>query len=350
MFLLPPELAHNIAVFVLSNDWLPYNQKFTDRKLETEIAGLKFRNPVGMAAGFDKNAECISGLMHQNFGFVEVGTVTPIPQKGNQKPRMFRFIKDEAVINRLGFNNKGIEIFSQKLRQWKYSKLGVNELIVGANIGKNKQSPNDASDYLKCFERVCGLCDYVTINISSPNTPGLRDIQKKETLELLVKQLSDRRNELANKLAITTPLFLKISPDETDEALSDIAEIALSGKIEGVILSNTTVNKDHISEGFAEKHSQGGLSGKPLLDRSTLALRKFYKLTGGKVPLIGVGGISSAEDAYAKIRAGASLVQIYTALIYKGFSLVNQINKGLVQLLEKDGFMSIKEAVGADVK
>lgn len=347
--MLPPEAAHNIAIFVLRNDWLPYDQKFVDKKLETTVAGLKFRNPVGIAAGFDKNAECISGLMHRNFGFVEVGTVTPAPQKGNEKPRMFRLPKYEAVINRLGFNNEGVEVFSQRLRQWKYSKIRINDLIVGANIGKNKNSPNDASDYLKCFEKVYGLCDYITINISSPNTPGLREIQKKEVLEMLVTQLSERRDELAGKFSFKTPLFLKISPDENDETLNDIADIVLKGGIDGVILTNTTVKKDNITiETFAEKHAQGGLSGKPLFERSTEVLKQFYKVTEGKIPLIGVGGISSAEDAYLKIRAGASLVQIYTALIYKGFSLVNEVNKGLVELLERDGFMSIKEAVGVD--
>ncbi len=349
MFLFPAEFSHNLAIFALENELVPDQAKYCNKKLEISIAGLNFRNPVGLAAGFDKNANCIGNLMRQNFGFVEVGTVTPIPQEGNPKPRLFRLTEDEAIINRLGFNNKGVEIFSQRLRQWKFGNFLANDFLVGANIGKNKNSPNDASDYLTCLEKVCGLCDYITVNISSPNTPNLRELQKKENLENLVKPLLKRRDEITKKLSVKCPIFIKISPDEDDEGFNNIAQVCLENNVEGVIISNTTIKRNlGKNKAFADKHQQGGLSGKPLFSISNKALSKFYKITEGKIPIIGVGGIASAEDAYKKIRLGASVVQLYSSLIYQGFSLVNEINRGLVELLEKDGFRNIKDAVGVD--
>ena len=351
IFLLPPEAAHRLSIWSLKKNLIPDAKVYTDKALESEVFGLDFKNPVGLAAGFDKNAECIEELQRQNFGFVEVGTVTPQAQEGNNKPRIFRLRNKQANINRLGFNNEGIELFSQKLRQWKYSTLGEKEITLGANIGRNKNSPNNASDYVSCMERVYGLCDYLTINISSPNTSGLRELQKKEHLKKFLFDIVNRKNEITTKYKGKLPLVLKISPDETDESLENIAEICLELNIDGVIISNTTINDEVASaNGFAEKKPQGGISGKPLYALSTSKLEKFYRLTEGKIPIIGVGGIFSAEDAYNKIKKGASLIQVYTGFIYKGFGLVNEINKGLVELLKQDGFKSISEAIGADVR
>jgi dihydroorotate dehydrogenase len=349
--MLPPEAAHNLSLWALRNNIIPDAEIYINQALETEVFGLKFRNPVGLSAGYDKNAECMEPLEKQDFGFVEVGTVTPLPQKGNKKPRIFRVPEQEAVINRLGFNNKGVELFSQKLRKWKYSSIGKHEMVVGANIGRNKNSPNNADDYITSLERLYGLCDYLTINISSPNTQGLRDLQNKEHLHSFLKLIIDRKNKIVTNYKGEMPLLLKISPDESDESLKNIAEVVLKLKVDGVIISNTSVSDDLAEKGgFAEKKQQGGISGKPIFELSTSVLEKFYKLTKGKIPLIGVGGISSAEDAYEKIKKGASLVQLYTGLIYNGFELVNDINKGLVDLLKADGYKSVGDAVGVDVK
>ena len=345
---LPPEAAHNAAIFALKNGIAGEQKQYNSKYLKTNVFGLDFRNPVGIAAGFDKNAECIEGLQVQNLGFIEVGTVTPIAQSGNPKPRIFRFKNEEAIINRLGFNNKGLMLYSQRLRQWKYNSIIPKTSIIGANIGKNKKSKNDSSDYLTCMENVYGLCDYITVNISSPNTPGLRKMQGKEVLEELVKDVMEKRKDLAKKFSEKTPILIKISPDENDETLADIASICLKYKVDGVIISNTTVNKEGFNpDGFADKKPEGGLSGKPIFERSTIVLRNFYELTKGKIPLIGVGGVSSAEDAYVKIKAGASLVQVYSGFIYNGFGLANEINEGLVKLIKKDKYKNISEAVGA---
>ncbi len=319
--------------------------------LVNKVFGLEFSNPVGLAAGFDKNAKCLYALSDQNFGFVEVGTVTPVAQEGNEKPRLFRLKDKQAVINRMGFNNEGVELYSQRLRQWKYAGFSKKELIVGANIGKNKDSPNDASDFLKCLEKVYGLCDYVVVNISSPNTPGLRDLQKAEQLDEFLSQFNDHKLEIGNKYKGGLPMLIKISPDENDKNLQEIAQVLLKNNISGVIISNTSIKPAIIGkEGFAENKTMGGISGKPLFKHSNETLEKFYRYSEGKLPIIGVGGIFSAEDAYEKIRKGASLIQVYTGLIYKGFGLVNDINKGLAELLEKDGFEHISQAIGADVK
>jgi dihydroorotate dehydrogenase len=350
LFLLPPEASHNLAITALKSNILPNQENFEDDALRSEVFGLSFKNPVGLSAGFDKNAECLKSLSKQNFGFAEVGTSTPIAQKGNDKPRIFRLEQDQAIINRLGFNNDGLEIFSQRLRKWKYTKFDESKMIVGANIGKNKDSEDFASDYLQGIESVYGLCDYVTINISSPNTPGLRDLQKEEHLRDLVKAITSKKREIKTKYKGELPILVKISPDEDNASLERMADIFLSEKIDGVIISNTTISRDTLSNNFAEKNAQGGLSGKPLFDLSTEKLEYFYKITKGQIPIIGVGGISSAEDAYTKIKKGASLIQIYTAIIYNGFELVNKINKELVQLIKKDGFDNISQAIGCDIK
>lgn len=348
---LPAETSHNMAIWSMANNLLPKQEFYRNSALKQTLFGLEFANPVGMAAGLDKNARCLEALSNQNFGFAEVGTTTPAPQSGNPKPRLFRVKEDEAIVNRMGFNNEGVEIYSQRLRKWKYAGVGKCEMVVGANIGKNKDSKNDSSDYLTCFDKVYDLCDYITINISSPNTPNLRELQKRDSLDALLKDLNNRKKEFISKNKKNTPIVLKISPDENDENLADIAEVVINNNISAVIISNTSIKKSLIKkEGFAENKITGGISGKPLKKLSTETLEKFYKLSSGKVPIIGVGGISSAADAYEKICSGASLVQIYSAIIYQGFSLVNEINKGLVELLQADGFENITQAVGSKIR
>lgn len=352
VFLLQPETAHNLSIFALQKNLIPEQEQYTNPALKTNVFGIDFKNPVGLGAGFDKNAECLPALAEQNFGFVEVGTTTPEPQAGNPKPRIFRLTKHEAIINRLGFNNDGVELFSQKLREWRFRNTEKPDVKIGANIGKNAKSSVDAADYLKCMDKVYGLSDYITINISSPNTANLRDLHNEDMLETFIMELLTKRAELIDKKEIKVPLLLKISPDLKEGELEKVAEIVLKSqvsgnKIDGVILTNTTIKRNFAGEeSFAENKYQGGLSGRPLFKKSTAQIKKFYELTNGQVPIIGVGGVFSAEDAYAKIKAGASLVQAYTGFIYNGFSMVNKINKGLVELMERDGYKSISEAVG----
>jgi dihydroorotate dehydrogenase len=352
MFALPPEAAHNATIFALKNNLVPAQEQYGNEMLKVQAFGLNFKNPVGLAAGFDKNAECLRALSGQNFGFAEFGTTTPEPQSGNPKPRIFRLVNHKAIINRLGFNNEGAELFSQKLREWRYANTTKPEIIIGANIGKNAKSTTDAADYLKCMDKVYGLSDYITINISSPNTANLRDLHNEDMLGAFISELLQKREELIAKKDVKVPMLLKISPDLKDAEFEKVAEIVLNSnvngnKIDGVILTNTTIKRNFAGEeAFAENKYQGGLSGKPLFKKSTAQIKRFYELTNGKVPIIGVGGIFSAEDAYAKIQAGACLVQAYTGFVYKGFGLVNQINKGLVALMQRDGVKNISELVG----
>lgn len=331
LFLLPPEKAHRAAIHALQMGLAP-KSSFTHPSLATEVVGLKMLSPVGLAAGFDKNAEAVEGAHLAGFGFVEIGTVTPRAQPGNPQPRLFRLTRQQAVINRLGFNNEGMDAAAARLAANKHGG------VVGGNVGKNKDSDDALADYTAAMHALYGYVDYITANISSPNTPGLRNLQAKEELQKLVRGLHAERNKLISEHGFAAkPIFVKIAPDNDDAALIAIAQVAMEENIDGLIVSNTTVQ--HNGE-------QGGLSGKPLFGPSTEVLRKVYKMTQGKVPLIGVGGISSAEDAYEKICAGASLVQLYTALIYQGFGLVEEMNKGLVKLLERDGYTSIAQAVG----
>lgn len=331
LFLLPPEKAHRAAIKALQMGLAP-KSSYTHASLATEIAGLKLPSPVGLAAGFDKNAEAVEGAHHAGFGFVEIGTVTPRAQPGNPQPRLFRLTDKEAVINRLGFNNEGMDAAAARLAANKHGG------VVGGNVGKNKDSEQALPDYIAAMRALYGYVDYITANISSPNTPGLRNLQAKEELTNLVRGLHAARAELMAEFGFPQkPVFVKIAPDNDDAALAAIAQVAIEEKLDGLIVSNTTIQ--HNGE-------QGGLSGKPLFAPSTAVLRTVYKMTKGQVPLIGVGGIASAEDAYEKIRAGASAVQLYTALIYQGFGLVEKINKGLVELLARDGYSSIAQAVG----
>ncbi len=339
--LLPAEAAHTAAINALHSPFLPPSHSPEHPALRVKLLGFEFPNPVGLAAGFDKNAEVVKPLFSQGFGFVEAGTVTPLPQPGNPKPRMFRLSQDEAVINRLGFNNEGVHVFVENLQ--KQNAKG----IVGANIGKNKDSLDALYDYVASLEAVYPYCSYITVNISSPNTVGLRDLQQKSMLSELITAVTKKRDELAAS-SVRKPVLYKIAPDLTPGNKDDIVEVALAHHIDGLIVSNTTITRPNLKSN--DKDQKGGLSGKPLFTLATDTLRDVYKLSGNKIPLIGVGGIASPEDAYEKIKAGASLVQVYSALVYQGFGLVKRINEGLITLLERDGFKHISEAVGTGVK
>lgn len=338
IFLLPPERAHRAAIRALQLGLSPAKRVLSPM-LYTKVAGLSLANPVGLAAGFDKNAECFTGALRAGFGFAEIGTVTPRPQAGNPQPRIFRLVEQEAVINRLGFNNEGAEAAAARLRR------RTGEGIVGGNIGKNKESTDAIADYLTAMRAVYPYVDYITANISSPNTPGLRALQAADELRALVDALHAERATLGTR----KPIFIKIAPDGDAAMFEAIAEVAKATQLDGLLVSNTTISRTAV-QGCPHAEEMGGLSGKPLFAPSTETLRTMYQLTGGTVPLIGVGGIASAEDAYAKIRAGASLVQLYTALIYQGVGLVEQINRGLIKLLARDGFSAVADAVGADAR
>ncbi len=306
--------------------------------LSVQCFGLHFPTPLGLAAGFDKNAEVTAPMLSQGFGFVEAGTVTPKSQTGNPKPRMFRLLEDEAVINRLGFNNKGMEYARERLLARK-AAAG----IVGINIGKNKDTEHVLTDYLVLLRELGPLADYVTVNISSPNTSGLRDLQRRDALVELLDALLTARGKLSQRM----PLLVKIAPDITQAEQEDIADVALTMKLDGLIISNTTVSRPP-SLRAAAKDEMGGLSGRPLMPLSTQMLRRMYQLTGGQIPLVGVGGVASAQDALAKIRAGATLVQFYSALVYQGLGVVARITQGLADEVERAGVANISELVGKE--
>ncbi|MDF1585269.1 quinone-dependent dihydroorotate dehydrogenase [Marinimicrococcus flavescens] len=339
--LLPPEAAHRAAIRLLP--LVPLPALAAPERLRTRLAGLDLPHPVGLAAGFDKNAEAVAPLLRLGFAFVEVGTVTPRPQAGNPKPRLFRLTGDGAVINRMGFNNDGLDAVAARLAA--RPKSG----IVGANIGMNRDAADPALDYLAGLERLHPLADYLVVNVSSPNTPGLRALQKAESLARLLEALVRRRGELVAAGAAPKPVFLKIAPDleAADEAA--IAEVALASGIDGLIVSNTTTARPATLRS-ARRSEAGGLSGRPLMAPSTALLGRMAQLLGGRLPLIGVGGIASAEDAYAKIRAGATAVQVYTGMVQEGPFLVRRIVRGLEALLDRDGHADISAAVGADLR
>jgi dihydroorotate dehydrogenase len=299
----------------------------SDARLQREVFGLKFKNPVGLAAGFDKNAELISEMGALGFGFVEVGTVTPLPQPGNSKPRMFRLPADEALINRMGFNNLGVDVAAQRIDAYRRSlKPGQQAVIIGGNIGKNKVTANEdaVNDYIKCFDRLFDVVDYFVVNVSSPNTPGLRELQEKEPLMHILNTLQQRNN----KEGISRPILLKIAPDLTNDQLNDIVDIVKQTGIAGIIATNTTISRDGLTS--AHKEETGGLSGRPLTQRSTEVIRYLHQVSGGSFPIIGLGGIHTAGDAIEKLQAGASLVQLYTGFIYEGPALIGRINKQLL--------------------
>ena len=334
LFLLDPELAHRITINYLKTI---KSKKFESYDiLKSNVFGLNFSNPVGIAAGFDKNAEVAQNLINLGFGFSEVGTVTPYPQPGNPKPRIFRLKDDEAIINRLGFNSVGFDQVKSRLGK-------INDTIIGVNIGANKDSKDFSEDYIKGIKFFSTLASYITINISSPNTPGLRNLEILENLDVLLDKINNLDKE---DLFIKTPILLKISPDLNSDNLKYLCERVLSSKIDGLIVSNTTIARDSIADNIDQS---GGLSGRPLFKSSTQQLRRVFKYTNGRIPLIGVGGIDSAEKAYEKIKNGASLVQLYTGLVYNGPNLIKDINKNLSTLIKDDGYNNISEAVGAEV-
>ena len=295
-----------------------------DKRLEREVFGLKFKNPLGLAAGFDKNADFIDELAGFGFGFIEIGTVTPLPQPGNEKPRMFRLKDDEALINRMGFNNQGVDVVAHRLRT-----LDRKGLIIGGNIGKNKLTPNEdaLSDYIKCFDQLFDVVDYFVVNVSSPNTPGLRELQEKEPLKNILNALQQRNR----KNDISRPILLKIAPDLSDSQLNDIVEIVVETKIAGVIATNTTILRESLLSPESLTKETGGLSGKPLKNRSTEVIRYLSEKSGKAFTIIGVGGIHSPEDALEKLDAGATLIQIYTGFVYEGPGLIKRILKGLLK-------------------
>ncbi len=340
---LPPEFAHKLTINLLKLDFR--KKTHVDNPiLNQHFLGLDFSNPIGLAAGFDKNAEVINQILNLGFGFVEVGTITPKPKAGNNKPRIFRLNEDEAIINHLGFNNKGSEKALEKLKKLNLSNLSYG--VVGINIGTNYDTRNAIEDYCYCLEKLGPFGHYITINISSPNTPGLRELQLRGQIESLVNALQKKQNELDN--LNEKPIFLKISPDLNDEQLRDIALMSLASNIAGLIISNTTIERP-INLISSNKNEIGGLSGKPLFVQSTLTLKKMFSLTNGQISLIGVGGVSNGKECYEKIKAGANLVQLYTALVFQGPQIVNRIKNELVDIIKTDGFKNIKEVVGKDV-
>jgi dihydroorotate dehydrogenase len=330
------EQAHDLTLQALR--MMPVTSAtLADPRLEADFFGLRFPNPVGLAAGFDKNGTVIDQMLSVGFGFVEVGTTTPLPQEGNEKPRLFRLTEDEAVVNRLGFNNKGHqEMYRSMMNR---SRAG----IVGINIGANKDSPVRHADYAKGVVEFAAVADYLTVNISSPNTPGLRDLQAKGELERLLNLIS----ETLAKASRHTPVLVKISPDLSWEELADVAEVCL-GRVNGVIVSNTTVSRPKLASAHATE--SGGLSGRPLFDLSTIQLARFYLMTSGTIPLVGVGGISDTSTAWTKITAGASLIQLYSALVFQGPKLVSQIVEGLGQAVTQNGLAHYRSAIGTNAK
>ncbi len=335
--LMDAEKAHSAAIAALKSGLLPAPAKFQHDSLQVDLCGLSFPNPVGLAPGFDKNAEVPDAMLAQGFGFVEIGTVTPLPQEGNEKPRLFRLPEDKAVINRMGFNNHGHDVVLRRLQA--RSRNG----IVGVNIGANKLSQDRERDYVKGIETFHRVADYLTVNISSPNTPGLRGMQSRKELTSLL----DRLNEAREQLASQTPMFLKIAPDLISDELADICEVCMTGAVDGLIISNTTLSREGLRS--PSRNEAGGLSGEPLFEMSTRMLAQASKLTKRKLPLIGVGGVATAEQSFEKIRAGASLVQLYSAMVYEGPTLADKISKDLVNLIAKHNFNSIGNAVGSNV-
>ena len=339
LFNIDPETAHDLAIKSLKFNPLPSKmfEVEDEQMLKVQLLGKNFPNPIGLAAGFDKSAEAYNSLLRLGFGFIEVGTVTPLKQFGNPKPRIFRLKDDAALINRLGFNNDGIEIIKNRI------KLNDKKGIVGVNIGPNKETKDQKNDFCLGLKNFFDIADYITVNISSPNTEGLRDFHEQEKLKNLLLALNKIKKE--NKTDIS--LLLKVSPDIEDNHVSEIVDVATKNDIAAIILTNTTNgNRDNLRSEI--KKEKGGLSGKPLQEISTNMIKKFYKQLNGNIPIIGVGGVDSGKSAYEKITAGASLLQLYTGFIYKGLSAAKDIKKGLVQILKAERLNNIKEAIGKD--
>ena len=337
IFKLNPEFAHDLAIKSLKLNFLPniFENKDNDKLFETKLFGKTINNPIGVAAGFDKNAEVYNQLFRLGFGFVEVGTITPLKQYGNPKPRVFRLIEDEALINRLGFNNCGSEDASIRI------KKNPQNGLLGINIGPNKDSHSRLEDYIICLRKFHKIADYITINISSPNTENLRNFHDQSRLEKLLLKIKDEKKNLNTKIPIT----IKIAPDINEEDVKKISEVLLNHQIEAVIISNTSDNsRERLKD--IQKHQKGGLSGKPIEDKSNILINKFYKILKNKIKIIGVGGVDSGLSAYKKFLSGADLIQLYTGMVYKGPNIVNSIKNDLSELLLKDGVKNFTEIIG----
>jgi len=352
--LLDPETTHNLGILAAQWGMFPKEKRPDPEVLKTRVWGLDFPNPVGLAAGFDKHAEVIEPMLGLGFGFVEVGSITPKPQPGNPQPRVFRLPELKATINRYGFNSLGADAAEDNLHAFSVKASKDPEVkrggILGVNLGKNKTSKDAGTDYSIGISKLAKFADYLVINISSPNTPGLRALQGRKELEELVKQVKGTRDRMRWGPKGPPPLLVKIAPDLTEVDKIDIAEVAVKQGVDGLIVSNTTIQRPGEVAKHPVANEAGGLSGKPLFEMSTAALADMYRLTRGKIPLIGCGGVSTGEDAYQKIRAGASLVQIYTSMAYEGPIVVPRIKEELAACLIRDGFSSVAQAVGADHK
>jgi dihydroorotate dehydrogenase len=330
-----PERAHGLSLLALRSGLAPLPGPVDLPRLRTTLAGLPLLNPVGLAAGYDKNAEAVAPLCRAGFGFIEVGAATPLPQPGNDRPRLFRLTEDRAAINRFGFNNQGMEAIGTRL-----AARTRGPVPVGLNLGANKTAQDRAADFATVLAHCGPHVDFATVNVSSPNTERLRDLQGRAALAELLRRVMEARAGLARPI----PVFLKIAPDLADDDLQDIVDVALAARISGIIATNTTISREGLKS--ASRGEAGGLSGTPLFEKSTRVLARLSQLTHGLLPLIGVGGVSCAEDAYQKIRAGASAVQLYTAMVYQGISIVPQIAQGLDALLARDGYANVSLAVG----
>jgi dihydroorotate dehydrogenase len=343
LFLLPAEAAHSIVQAGLWTSSRLFPRPRARERLAQTLWGLRFPNPVGLAAGMDKGQVVVPAWFRLGFGFVEVGTVTPRPQGGNPRPRLFRLADEGALINRMGFNNPGADRVARRL-----ARLGRQPGPIGVNVGRNKDTPNEraAADYVAAFRALAPYGDYAAINVSSPNTPGLRALQAGAELRALVEAVARARDELQRSSGRRVPLLVKISPDESSEQLDAIADAALAGGADGFIATNTTTSRTAVAR-HARAPEAGGLSGAPLRELAERSCAHLYLRVGNRAPIIGVGGIASAEDAYRRVRAGASLVQIYTALVYRGPSVVREVTDALAMLLERDG-LTLAQAVGVD--
>lgn len=350
LFRLPPETAHNLALKSLSLlkpiNSLIVPRSASDESIAINLFGLAFPNPVGLAAGFDKNGVALRDLSALGFGHIEAGTVTYHPQAGNPKPRLFRLPKDEALINRAGFNNDGAAAFAKRVR------VNPPNCILGVSIGKSKITPleNAVEDYLASFDLVYEVADYIAVNVSSPNTPQLRELQQSEQLTALLTAMQTRNRvlQVQRDRPKPAPLLVKVSPDVNNAELEIIVDVIRSLKIDGIIATNTTISRDNLTSSAKEISAcgDGGLSGKPLRNRSTELIAQIYRLTSGQVPIVGVGGIFTASDAWEKIVAGASLVQLYTGFIYQGPYVARQINEGLMKIIKREGFKRLEQAIG----
>lgn len=339
LFAFDAEFIHSISFFLIRtiarmglSGWLKKRFTLEDPRLERELFGIRFKNPVGLAAGFDKDAKLYNELACFGFGFIEIGTLTPKPQKGNPKKRLFRLIADEAIINRMGFNNEGVFAAAERLKK-------DRDVIIGGNIGKNKATPNEEAvkDYLICQDVLFPYVDYFVVNVSSPNTPGLRSLQQKEPLKLLLRELMRQNSKLAQVRSMQAkPILLKIAPDLNEAELRDIIDIVSKTGIDGVIATNTTIERKDLKSDFLLTEQQGGLSGKPLKQRSTEVIRFLSEESGKSFPIIAVGGIHSAEDALEKLAAGADLIQVWTGFVYEGPTLAKRINGGILAAQEND--------------